>query len=102
MGAVYLLYSAYFLSLDFDSIMHIMSVILAVLYAAMTYSFTANNMKNGKKIEQHRQMIEFDNENVMRDALKLKARMVQYITLGSFLFTFSKVLDFGVINLLNN
>jgi len=50
MGAVYLLYSAYFLSLDFDSIMRVMSIILAVLYLSVTYTFTANNNKNATKI----------------------------------------------------
>ena len=46
MGAVYLLYSAYFLSVDFVSIYKIMSVVIAILYLGLAYSFTINNIKN--------------------------------------------------------
>ena len=53
MGAVYLLYSAYFLSVDFASIYEIMSVIIALLYLGLAYSFTTNNIKNTKRIWTH-------------------------------------------------
>lgn len=38
MGGVYLTYSAYFLSQDFDTIFIIMNCVLSVLYALMMYS----------------------------------------------------------------
>ena len=53
MGAVYLLYSAYFLSQDFQSIYKIMSIIIAILYLGLAYSFTVNNVRNRKKIASH-------------------------------------------------
>ena len=56
MGAVYLLYSAYFLSVDFKSIYKIMSIIISLLYAGLAYSFTVNNIKNQKRIKAHMQM----------------------------------------------
>lgn len=46
MGAVYLLYSAYFLSVDFASIYMIMSIIISLLYLGLAYAFTLNNYKN--------------------------------------------------------
>ena len=46
MGAVYLLYSAYFLSVDFASIYMIMSIIISLLYLGLAYVFTLNNYKN--------------------------------------------------------
>ena len=58
MGAVYLLYSAYFLSVDFVSIYKIMSVTIAALYLGLSYSFTVNNVKNSKKIAAHMQMLD--------------------------------------------
>ena len=53
MGAVYLLYSAYFLSVDFASIYKIMSIIISILYLGLAYSFTTNNIKNKKRINAH-------------------------------------------------
>ena len=50
MGAVYLLYSAYFLSVDFESIYNIMSIVIAILYLFLSYNFTINNVKNMKRI----------------------------------------------------
>lgn len=58
MGAVYLLYSAYFLSMDFSSIYRIMSITIAVLYLGFAYSFTANNIRNRKKIAAHMMMLD--------------------------------------------
>ena len=53
MGAVYLLYSAYFLSVDFASIYKIMSIIISLLYLGLAYSYTINNLRNTKKIAAH-------------------------------------------------
>lgn len=58
MGAVYLLYSAYFLSVDFPGIYRVMSIIIACLYAGLAYSFTVNNYKNSKKIAAHMMILD--------------------------------------------
>ena len=58
MGAVYLLYSAYFLSVDFASIYTIMSIIIAILYLGLAYAFTLNNYKNRKRISTHMEMLD--------------------------------------------
>ena len=73
MGAVYLLYSAYFLSVDFSSIYTIMSVIIALLYLGLAYAFTINNYKNRKRISAHMEMLDPNQENVMREAFLMKA-----------------------------
>ena len=77
MGAVYLLYSAYFLSVDFDSIYEIMSLTIAALYLGLGYSFTVNNIRNSKKIAQHMQMMDPNQENVMRESFNLKKAMIR-------------------------
>ncbi len=77
MGAVYLLYSAYFLSIDFSGIFRIMSITIATLYAALAYSFTTNNVKNRKKIAGHMQMLDPNQENVMRQSFVLKNAMIK-------------------------
>jgi len=53
MGAVYLLYSAYFLAMDFVSIYNVMSETIAILYLGLAYSFTVANWRNRKKIGAH-------------------------------------------------
>ena len=77
MGAVYLLYSAYFLSVDFESIYNIMSIIIAILYLGLSYSFTVNNFKNGKRIKAHMQMLDPNQENIMRESFILKTYMIK-------------------------
>jgi len=77
MGAVYLLYSAYFLSQDFQSIYKIMSIIIAILYLGLAYSFTVNNVRNRKKIASHMQMLDPNQENVMRASFLLKTQMIK-------------------------
>ena len=72
MGAVYLLYSAYFLSVDFASIYRIMSIIISVMYACLAYSFTVSNVKNVKKIKAHMMMLDPNQENIMRESFVLK------------------------------
>ena len=58
MGGVYLLYSAYFLSMDFSTILEIMSIILSLMYLGLAYSFTMDNLKNRKKIRVHMDMVD--------------------------------------------
>ena len=77
MGAVYLLYSAYFLSIDFPSIYRIMSIIIAILYLGLAYTFTVNNVKNQKKISAHMMMLDPNQENIMRASFVLKKRMIR-------------------------
>lgn len=77
MGAVYLLYSAYFLSVDFESIYRIMSIVISVLYLGLAYSFTRNNINNKKRLATHMQMLDPNQENVMHDSLVLKATMIK-------------------------
>jgi len=72
MGAVYLLYSAYFLSIDFASIYKIMSVTISVLYLYLSYQFTSNNVRNCKKVAAHMQMLEPNQDNIMRASFNLK------------------------------
>ena len=76
MGAVYLLYSAYFLSVDFASIYKIMSIIISILYLGLAYSFTTNNIKNKKRINAHMQMQDPNLENVMRESFVMKKQMI--------------------------
>ena len=58
MGGVYLLYSAYFLSMDFSTILEIMSIVLSLMYLGLAYSFTMDNLKNRKKIRVHMDMVD--------------------------------------------
>lgn len=77
MGAVYLLYSAYFLSMDFASIYKIMSVTISVLYLYLAYSFTMNNLRNRKKVSAHMQMLDPNQDNIMRESFTLKRQMIK-------------------------
>ena len=102
MGAVYLLYSAYFLSVDFASIYKIMSIIISLLYLGLAYSYTMNNLRNTKKIAAHMMMLDPNQENIMRASFVLKNQMIKCITVCALGFCISKFLDFALINLLSD
>jgi len=46
MGGVYLMYSAYFLSLDFPTIYAIMNICLLILYLVMAITYVRNCWEN--------------------------------------------------------
>lgn len=48
MGGVYLAYSAYFLSLDFNTIFLIMNVALLILYVVLGVTYVRNCWENMK------------------------------------------------------
>ena len=102
MGAVYLVYSAYFLSLEFQTIFMTMNLILAFMYACLAFTYTRNNISNMKRVATYLGMIEQNQENVMSESLRLKFYMIKYIMLGSVSFCISKILLFAVANMLND
>ena len=53
MGGMYLIYSAYFLSTGFDTIYLIISIVIALTYAGLGYTFTKSNLQCQKKIAGH-------------------------------------------------
>ena len=102
MGAVYLLYSAYFLSVDFTSIYTIMSIIISLLYLGLAYAFTLNNYKNLKRISAHMIMQDPNQENVMAEAFLMKAQMIKWIAFAALGFSLNKFLDFALVNMLDD
>ena len=54
-----------------------MSVIISVLYLGLAYAFTVNNYKNRKRISAHMQMLDPNQENVMREAFVMKSKMIK-------------------------
>lgn len=54
-----------------------MSVIIAILYLGLAYAFTINNYKNRKRISAHMQMLDPNQENVMREAFIMKRQMIK-------------------------
>ena len=50
MGAVYLVYSAYFLSLEFKTIFMSMNFVLAFMYALLAFVYTRNNLASMKRV----------------------------------------------------
>ena len=104
MGATYLLYSAYFLSTDFTSIFNIMSVVIALLYLGVGYTYTVNNFKNYKRVRGCLVMFAQNNEqeNIMAPSLVIKAQMIRYIMIGSLGFCITNFFDYAIINLLGD
>ena len=102
MGGVYLLYSAYFLSMDFSTILTIMSIVLSLLYLGLAYTFTMDNLRNRKKIRVHMEMVDPDQENIMRESFILKSFMIKWITLCTLGFCVSSFITFGLINMLDD
>ena len=58
MGAVYLVYSAYFLSLEFKTIFMSMNFVLAFMYALLAFVYTRNNLASMKRVYQYLGIIE--------------------------------------------
>jgi len=54
-----------------------MSIIIAVLYLGLAYSFTINNVRNKKKIASHMMMLDPNQENIMRASFLLKTHMIK-------------------------
>ena len=77
MGAVYLVYSAYFLSLEFQTIFMTMNFVLAFMYGCLGITYTRNNLGNMKKVVTYLQMIAANQENVMSESLRLKFYMIK-------------------------
>ena len=104
MGATYLLYSAYFLSQDFEQIYNIMSIVIATLYLAVSYSFTKNHRDNLNKVNNYLREFEMNNDrdNIMAPSLRVKAGIIKWMMVGSLAFTVSKCIEFSVINLLGD
>lgn len=104
MGATYLLYSAYFLSADFESIYNIMSIVIAILYLSLAYVFTSNHFKNLKRVNSYLNMFAANDDqgNIMAPSLRIKAHMIKWIMIGSLGFCLTKFVDFAIINLLGD
>lgn len=102
MGAVYLVYSAYFLSLEFKTIFYTMNLVLALMYAMLGFTYTRNNVVNIKRVGTYLQIIAGNQENVMSETLRLKFYMIKYIAIGTLTFCTNKILLFGIVNMLND
>ena len=104
MGATYLLYSAYFLSQDFDTIYNVMSIVIAMLYLTVSYTFTKNHTMNLKKVNNylHEFDINNDRDNIMAPSLRVKSKIIKWIMIGSLSFCLTKCIEFSVINLLED
>ena len=77
MGAVYLVYSAYFLSLEFETIFMTMNIVLALMYLCLGVTYTRNNVVNLKRVATYLQIIAGNQENVMTETLRLKFYMIK-------------------------
>ena len=77
MGAVYLVYSAYFLSLEFQTIFMTMNLVLALMYALLGFTYTRNNVVNIKRVGTYLSIIAGNQENVMSETLRLKFYMIK-------------------------
>lgn len=98
MGGVYLAYSAYFLSLDFSLVYTIMNIIMVLLYLGLGINFYRSCKGSIEKIDQNLGFMDRENENIMRDSLVIKRSMLIGIMLGTCLFCFTKVFDYGLSN----
>lgn len=72
MGGVYLMYSAYFLSVDFYTIYIIMNTCMVLLYGGLGYVYAKNCMENYKSVSTYLDNMVDDEENIMKESLLLK------------------------------
>jgi len=109
MGGVYLAYSAYFLSIDFDTIYMIMNICLLLLYLILGITYLRNCWENmatcQKFIDEQVLNNEEDDGNemgVIMVSLSIKMTMLRWIAIGSFGFCLSKCVKYGVLGMIDD
>jgi len=99
MGAVYLTYSAYFLSSDFSSISNFMRVMMTLLFLGIGFV----NLKSIRSclfvVNVFRQQAERDdpNNNIMGPGLELKQKNLMAFGIFSGLFYIVKIINYGIV-----
>ena len=100
MGGIYLCYSAYFLSTDFEAIYVAMNIILLIVYLALAISFCRSSRNNMKLIAAHR--TEEGVDNIMQPSLRIKYTMLKYMGVAGIGYALCKAVHYGVINMLGD
>lgn len=77
MGGVYLTYSAYFLSVDFNTIFIIMNCVMVIVYGALAYVYIRNSRENVSLCNSYLNEMRAGEPNIMRDSLLIKKNMLQ-------------------------
>lgn len=98
MGGVYLTYSAYFLSVDFETIYIIMNCVMVALYGGLAYVYARNSLENISLCNSYINEMVDGEANIMRDSLLIKRTMLRWICVGSTGFCLTKIILYGVIN----
>jgi len=100
MGAVYLAYSAYFLSTDFTTISKVMDIILCLTYIALSITYGANCKVCLNTLNEY--LRESNEQNMMNSSLRIKRNMVRSFMFGVLGFCFTKIFRYGIVNQLND
>jgi hypothetical protein len=80
MGGVYLTYSAYFLSVDFEVIYIIMNILLLLVYLALAFTYGRNCKANMGSINAYLEEMDHDEDEEVNDidaSLKIKYTMLK-------------------------
>ena len=77
MCGVYLTYSAYFLSADFDTIYIVMNCLVSMMYAGLIYVYISNTVEQMDQCRQYLLEDVADDQNVMKQSLELKIKMLK-------------------------
>jgi len=79
MGGVYLTYSAYFLSVDFNTIYIIMNCVMVILFGALAYVYVRNSRENISLCNSYINEMQNGEANIMRDSLLIKRTMLRLV-----------------------
>lgn len=77
MGGVYLTYSAYFLSVDFETIYIIMNCVMVALYGGLAFVYAKNSLENISLCNSYINEMVDGEANIMRDSLLIKRTMLR-------------------------
>eukprot|EP00347_Sterkiella_histriomuscorum_P011895 403370686 len=103
MGAVYLTYSAYFLSADFIGISYFMKGLMAVLYLGLGLVNLKNLRETINMIKGYQTQSMRDNPNdIMLPALKLKETILKRFTVMMLGYFILKIIKYGLISFLGD
>ncbi len=76
MGAVYLTYSAYYVSAHIENVKSLITVVLNLIYLTLFYIVIKNTLKALLILRMHNSVIRHSGIMALRDTIMLKIRML--------------------------
>ncbi len=99
MGAVYLTYSAYYVSVNVNGIKNLIGMIINILYLALFIFVLRNSIFVLSTLKMHYEIVTNNNATILQETLALKISMMTKFIYISSAFFFFEIIVHGIIPL---